>query len=348
MVLACLSCGGDSSEVASPATDEPRFQNLDPLVAYVGTDACRSCHLGVFTTYSRTGMARSLRQFNAWRSDASEGQPLPPGVEASRIEYVVGSGHHALVLFGQDADRLIRLDGCWYADGARWETCPDDSVDDRHVGTGLPDDCLLCHDAAKASPTAGHGVDCERCHGPGELHVERWKGTADTGKGEFDPTIVNPRRLPRDERMAVCLQCHLGDTRAVAGARNAEGGVDSFRPGMALPETLVPTSHAQAAPREFTVSSQGDRLMLSRCYLESGERLDCMTCHNPHVTVYHADRPEDLFSRQCLRCHECTTALEHRQSTEPSDNCVACHMVRDKPSDQRNARYTDHWIRREP
>ena len=33
----------------------------------------------------------------------------------------------------------------------------------------------------------GHGIGCERCHGPGELHV--------AARGEEDGTIVNPGRL---------------------------------------------------------------------------------------------------------------------------------------------------------
>ena len=38
-------------------------------------------------------------------------------------------------------------------------------------------------------------------------------GCGETPHGEADPTIVNPRRLDRPQRLDVCFQCHLGDAK---------------------------------------------------------------------------------------------------------------------------------------
>src|SRR5260370_1455425 len=54
----------------------------------------------------------------------------------------------------------------------------------------------------------GSAIGCERCHGPGELHVHRREDSAWMGGG-FDETIVNPGRLEPALREAVCQQCHL-------------------------------------------------------------------------------------------------------------------------------------------
>jgi hypothetical protein len=89
--------------------------------------------------------------------------------------------------------------------------------------------------------------------------------------------------------------------------------------------------------------------MRSACYRQSNDGLDCLNCHMPHVTVYHEERPADLFRRACLRCHaldDCSASSEIRDATSPADDCVACHMPRGEPSDQPSTRYTDHWIRR--
>jgi hypothetical protein len=88
--------------------------------------------------------------------------------------------------------------------------------------------------------------------------------------------------------------------------------------------------------------------MLSACYDASDGALDCLTCHDPHITVYHEDRPADLFRLACLRCHaedDCGAPAESRAGTTPPDDCIACHMRRMEPTDQRHAVYTDHWIR---
>ena len=77
----------------------------------------------------------------------------------------------------------------------------------------------------------GHAIGCERCHGPGELHVER--GGVSAGP---DLTIVNPGRLAPALRESVCQQCHLQ-----GWFRFPRAGRDSFdfRPGLPLHRFLA-------------------------------------------------------------------------------------------------------------
>ena len=335
--LAALALAGCSSGGRAPAP-----ASVDATrAAYVGMQACRSCHLGVHSTYSGTGMARSFRAIDP-------GAPAVPGAS-----WIVGSGHHLETALAQREGGLERLPVCRRAGSSAWDECADGSAGQGHVArSDAAGACRTCHDVADpAAAPSPRGVDCERCHGPGELHVRRWKGSSEAGTGAADPTIVNPRRLAAPERMAVCLQCHLGDPRRTARILRAGRAAGEFRPGMPLGALWSTWRIAAPAPQEFGVAAQGDRLVLSRCFRESAGRMDCTTCHNPHVSVYHEDRPADLFRVQCLGCHEeqdCIAPADARAATRPADDCAACHMRRAEPHDQRGTTYTDHWIRRSP
>jgi hypothetical protein len=348
LALALAGCSPNDEETPQAegvVLGPPSFQNLDPHVTYTGMNACRSCHLGVHSTYVESGMARSLA--------------IPPISEPDAKSWTVGSGRHLTASFVERAgaiERPICMQSVQVeVDLAEWVQvpCVEDGLDQRHVTGGAdPRACLDCHDVADPiRVTAPRGVDCERCHGPGELHVARWKNSSERGTGSPDPTIVNPRRLPPSGRMAVCLQCHLGDPQETARIVRDGRSAKQFRPGMPFDAIWSAWRLSHGSPNEFGAASQGDRLLRSRCYLESNGRMDCTTCHNPHVSVYREDRPPDLFRVQCLGCHaveDCRTPARARGSTTPADDCVACHMRRAEPVDQRGTQYTDHWIRANP
>jgi hypothetical protein len=84
-------------------------------------------------------------------------------------------------------------------------------------------DCMSCHNGypelAPAADLPGspplytrnipEGIDCQRCHGPGEAHVTAARaGSADA----IHSTIVNPAQLEPARQMDVCFQCHLETT----------------------------------------------------------------------------------------------------------------------------------------
>src|SRR5439155_25987375 len=73
-------------------------------------------------------------------------------------------------------------------------------------------------------------IGCERCHGPGALHVER-RQSPERAAGGIDYTIVKPDNLTRGLAEAVCEQCHLPAATAVA-ARGRK--LSDFRPGLPL------------------------------------------------------------------------------------------------------------------
>ncbi len=275
------------------------------------------------------------------------------------LEWVVGSNNHNRSYLVTLDERLFQAPICWYPQASRWDLCPGFEVKNDHFGREIGSSCLFCHNAAM-NPVAGernlfekpipHGIDCERCHGPGALHVARWSDGNASSTGELDATIVNPRRLTSNERLHLCAQCHHADSKTTKRVQRPGLELPDYRPGQLLSAVAIPFSTVEKSQHEFGLSSQVDRLILSRCFKESGGKIECLTCHNPHVTVYHEDRPPDLFRRKCLGCHateDCLGDAASRASTAGiPDDCVACHMRRGEPDDQRFTTFTDHWIRR--
>jgi tetratricopeptide (TPR) repeat protein len=154
--------------------------------------------------------------------------------------------------------------------------------------------------------------------------------------------------LPPKNRLEVCFQCHLGDTSATVRVQRHGRDAQDFRPGMRFTEIFVPFRYTQPTVSSYSLVSQADRMILSRCYLESEGRLECLTCHNPHIPVY--GKPVGEFRDNCRTCHDleaCAETDAARAATEPPDNCVACHMRRAEANDRRYALFTDHWIRRD-
>jgi hypothetical protein len=73
---------------------------------------------------------------------------------------------------------------------------------------------------------------------------------------------------------------------------------------------------------------QGYGLALSPCFQKSGDRLSCVTCHNPHTDV-STDRR--AYEKVCLSCHSSTSAApSHACAVNPKEGCIACHMP-DRP-----------------
>src|SRR5258708_10452280 len=147
----------------------------------------------------------------------------------------------------------------------------------------VPEICLLSHaDRIETSTESDlrmrlveHSIGCERCHGPGQTHVQQQTAGALPG-GEPDRSIVNPRHLFRDLSEAVCRQCHLQGDIHVPGraSRPAE-----YRPGLAL-EGFRIEFRLRRQDQGMTVVGHVEQLAQSACYRGS-ETMTCVTCHDP-------------------------------------------------------------------
>lgn len=280
------------------------------------------------------------------------------------VAYVVGSGHNDQGFIYEEAGGLYILPVEWYTHEGIWDMAPgfEGPRQERWKRRLLPG-CIGCHAsypdyvADSGNRYRGplpSGIGCERCHGPGALHVATWSGRAggaDTAAASaFDSTIVNPERLSRAGQIEVCAQCHLqADVRR---PREGRGEFD-FRPGLplsAFKEFYVPEVEDTLV---FGFVRHVERMVRSRCYVESGT-MTCTTCHDPHATSRW--RPAAHWAERCLGCHaveDCPTtghgAMGAGSAHAPGDSladCVACHMRRSQPYDLEHVAITDHWIRR--
>jgi len=145
--------------------------------------------------------------------------------------------------------------------------------------------------------------------------------------GDIDKTIVNPGELPVWLADDICMSCHQGKGAWVL--KNGKNYTD-FRPGTPLDETFaifaVPPQQKPAG--SLPLLDHYFQMILSKCFRDSGGRMSCLTCHDPHVWPTVAQVPA-YFRQKCLTCHtnqSCGVSLKRRLEEQPPNNCIGCHM----------------------
>jgi len=95
---------------------------------------------------------------------------------------------------------------------------------------------------------------------------------------------------------------------------------------------------------------QVEQMYASRCFQESGGKLGCISCHDPHDYPDPAEKI-DYYRRRCQVCHPdsgCKLEPSVRRMKSPEDSCIECHMPRFPTADIAHAAATDHRIPRLP
>jgi hypothetical protein len=273
------------------------------------------------------------------------------------VQYVIGSGAHGHSYLTDRDGYLFETPVSWYAQKRMWALSPGFGPG-YLTGRAVPPGCLFCH-ANRADGVAGSvnhyaepifdgpaAIGCQRCHGPGELHVAA-REAGEPVAGEEDTTIVNPARLEPDLREAVCEQCHLeGVVRVVRRGR----GLYDFRPGLPLERFWSAFVGAPSAGETRSAVGHVEQMAESGCFRGgSGPgRLGCVSCHDPHRAVPPAERVA-WYRGRCLKCHEqhgCSLPRAERLRRSPEDSCIDCHMPRYGAADIPHTASTDHRIPR--
>jgi predicted CXXCH cytochrome family protein len=218
-------------------------------------------------------------------------------------------------------------------------------------------ECMSCHNAYPLIPAsqreAGaearytlplpNGVDCQRCHGPGERHV-RAAGRAGATRDEIRVAIVNPARLSPEREMEVCLQCHLETTSRPlphAITRLNRGPFD-YTPGQPLGDFRLDFDRAPGKNEDVEVAGAAYRLRASQCFLKSAGKLRCTSCHNPH-DIPRGEAAEQHYDSVCQGCHAAPRAAGHPAQRD----CIGCHMPKRRTDDAVHIVMTDHKIVRQ-
>jgi Tfp pilus assembly protein PilF len=357
------------------------FRNVRAATAQVGDAVCQECHVAESQAYAQHSMARSFHRWTpASRVERATDTPIrngPTGYDYSvvdsggqlyqreslvdstgrvahaltrRIDYVMGSGRLARSYFTEENGRLFQLPLTWYASHG-WDFSPGYQINNARFSRVLPDRCIACHSSYPTAaphlegkyPTLREGIGCERCHGPGALHVAQ-RRTQQPMETTTAYSIVNPKRLPLERRLDVCEQCHVHT--AVSVTRDGFAAF-TFQPSERLRDQVAHFKQSGS----IDVVSHADRLRQSRCFLASKDGpapLECATCHNPHgppTAAAARNAPcRDCHADSTLRTRfaQSATLADHRASSD----CVSCHMPKVQEQGVPHGTFTEHWIRR--
>jgi hypothetical protein len=278
------------------------------------------------------------------------GEPVA-SVEAV-VACVLGSGERGYSFLVERDGFVAQSPVAWYAQERRYDVAPGYHERNFHFERVINPACLSCH-ADRATPAGGahnrystpldlRPIGCERCHGPGSLHVDQ-PSVSSGGRG-LDPTIVNPRHLAPALRDAVCEQCHLQGADRFLRSGRKEG---EFRPGLPLDEFVAVFVEAGPTGRTRAVG-QVEQMHASRCYAATAGALGCTSCHDPHHRPGLTERVEH-YRASCLACHKssaCRIPQPDRRARQADDSCIACHMPRRGTKDVAHTAMTDHRIPR--
>jgi hypothetical protein len=346
LLLALEGSGQNSSSQSSPGPNSPPKPN--PEDKYVGDDACRSCHQDTVESFHRTAhyltsrlpdrdsilgdfrpdnnLLKTSNPDLFFRMEAKgDGffqtavQGMPPYITSrtERFGLVVGSGGKGQTFLFWKRDLLFQLPVSYWKE-VGWVNSPGYRDGVVYFDRPVIPRCLECHGTyfnSLAPPLNRYsrmgfvvGITCEKCHGPGRQHVQRF--TSKSADIPSDPAILNPARFSRDRQMDLCAWCHAGHGAALLPTF-------SYIPGEPLDKYLELPKPEPDAPIDVH-GSQVELLKKSRCFQSSS--MTCLTCHDVHAT----QRDPVAFSEHCLRCHKVES--HPRMRHQIANNCVDCHM----------------------
>jgi hypothetical protein len=315
----------------------------DVAAQFVGDQACARCHARQFKEHVASNHALTLRPMRRERlpkdfpacanfTDTRTGTSYTLTEAAGRfaltaraggkdrtqeVDLALGSGKRGMTFLAlQQPESMIELRLSCFPRRNEWFVTPGQNGPDPHpLGvqhTGkMAQRCLGCHStvvpASRAFPEERFmGVGCESCHGPGQDHV----AAATAGRKPLE--IERLRDRGAKEINELCGECHR-----TANDINADDGISIT----------------------MTQRFQPYGLMKSACFLESDDRLSCVTCHNPHT---NSETRPAAYERACLSCH----SPAKKQTVCPVNQrsgCVGCHMPQREVIP--GISMADHWIR---
>jgi hypothetical protein len=347
-----------------PGTVAPADESLPANTGYVGSKVCSACHPSIYESFMRTDMGRSMseitpalleripasgsifdpklnrhfetlvRDGNLYQNEyetAADGKDVFR--ETQKVEWIMGAGANGSGAIVRQDDFLFEAPLSFYAKPHRWALSPGYEFGDYGFNRPILPGCVVCHSGQPRLIRDGNGrfqeppfaelaIGCENCHGPGRSHV------AAAQMGLSPSSIANPAKLSPWLADNICMSCHqTGDARVLQEGK----AYRDFRPGAELDDALsiflVPFGRESAPPKDDLLEHYLS-MRLSKCYLKSGGRLGCISCHDPHVQPTQRESAA-YFRQKCLACHtekSCPVPLSLRQHKTPPDDCAGCHM----------------------
>jgi len=366
LIATCLLFACQRGEVSTYTA----YLNHNDTVKYIGKEQCRACHAEIYDSYMQTGMGKSFhfatKQYSAltdtdlplihdsiknlfyqpfWKNDSLyllefrlKGKDTTHQL-IKKVDYKIGSGQHTNSHLFEINGYVHQMPYTYYTQDKIADLPPGfEKGNNTRFSREIDIECMSCHNAYPGHESGSknkynaipQGIDCERCHGPGEVHVkQKLAGNIiDTSK-YIDYSIVNPKRLPLDLQFDVCQRCHLQGTTVLAEGKS----FTDFKPGQHLNEVMDVYLPKYKNEQSFIMASHVDRLKQSSCFQNAA--MTCVTCHNPHKSV--TTLSSTYFDNKCMQCHD---VCEDKQT----QNCTSCHMPSSSSTDIMHVAITDHKI----
>ena len=297
--------------------------------AFVGSDACKTCHSEKYNTWIESGHPYKFTVI-----ENGEAPVYPPEAINFQEQYMdsLGDGSHtwsdiAGVIGGYGwKARFVGTDGFivgttgsafssglghnqmnFYGGEDHGWVNYDVSVENKVYNYG----CFKCH--TTGGDTTGtwlagvdglgtfteEGIGCESCHGPGSLHIA-------------GPTADNIDKVYEFAHQDNSL-----------GGLSVDGVVQTPNPDSDDVNFLCGTCHNRSYTNPINSSGgfikhheQWDEMMSTK----HGESLTCVTCHDPHKrTIWDGDG----ITKNCSECHSEQAAIMNHSA---GVTCLDCHM----------------------
>ena len=350
-IFLLTKCINNEKDKSDAAVKTGRYEK------FAGSDKCISCHTDIYDTHIQTAhfltsavaSEKNIKgSFDTGkntfvysngsliamqkRADGFYQAAYINGVEkkSQRFDMVIGSGTKGQSYTTWLHSRLLQLPITYFTSTGQWSNSPG-YPNKIAFNRPITSRCLECH-ATYVDKTSAEGiepeefdknrmllgVDCEKCHGPAEKHVEFQTQNPAEKTGKF---IINPALFSRQQSLDMCAVCHGGRLQKTKPSFE-------FTSGDKLADYFLIDTTTKDANSIDVHGNQYGLLVSSKCFRMS-KTLTCNTCHNTHE---NEKGKTALFSQRCIGCHtgKHTDAVLCKMTAsigpEINKNCTNCHM----------------------
>ena len=335
---------GGTMMFAQDATSSAQKAASGSKPHYVGSEACKSCHLAQYDGWKKSRMANILldpRQHpEAVVGDFTHADPVRT-FTLEDVAFTYG-GRFKQRYFAKRGDDYFPLPAQWDVAKKKWLPYHVEAGTDWWAPYYGPTNfdrptgptCDGCHSVnydVQTKTVTEWNVGCEKCHGPGSEHAAH----------ATKANIVNPGTLDFVRGNDVCIQCH-SQGRPLhnpiegkyfdwpVGFTAGERLADYWQLEETKPGTTNFFQYADLTSHKNRM--QGNDFVQSNMY---HRQLRCFDCHEVHSSAV-SNLPVS-GNALCLGCHTKQnpaglhgTVSEHTHHAAKSagSQCTACHMPR--------------------